>query len=904
MKFNDKKVLILIKNKDSPTFKDVTNKVESIVNSGNLTSVTFENSRQYNYSNTNVLILKNPISVPLEANTYQSEGIIISGVHEILRFNNYYKVFFGKGRSSLYSSLEAFVNNDKKDVFGYFKELVEQSALANDPNSLEAILKNSYDKLNEIQPKSVMHQFLIKEFLVISNSSTKLFFPFPFNLSQKKAVINALNHSVSIVQGPPGTGKTQMILNLLANLVKLNKTILIVSNNNEAIKNIEDKLKQEEMGEISALLGRKDNKIDFFEKIRNESSEQVLFKPFLVDSHYQNLVEKTDEFYELENKKASIIQELDAIKLEHKHFDIRFPFVADKNYANSLNNNINSQSYLLLKQKLSNRERLGFFTRLFLFVKFGYKKTYINEDLDNYFTYLEHRYYQKLMLEKKQIIKQINNDLLNSDFETIKNQIIIESRKEFKNIIQSKIEKHKFDEFTESNFIPKFKDFVDRYPVILSTSFSVLNSLPRDSMIDYLIVDEASQSDLLSNVLPMTKARNVVIVGDEQQLPAIPNADIVQTSIFLANKYCIDEANHYHSSNLLKAFKYLFPNAPKVILKEHYRCHPEIIGFSNRNYYNDELILSPNIGYKQPLTIVKTVEGLHARKYPKRSGMYNLREIDEILKILEDYKNFGSIGIITPFRIQAEEIKKRVNSDYIEIDTVHRFQGREKDLIIISTVVNGINEEKSNALDDFINDYRLLNVALTRAKKKLILITSDGVFQTKNTELAKLIAYIRYHLPNERFKEGSITSIFDELYKKETKIILGKKEFLSEKLTADIIEKVLLDFPNYTFAMHVRFSKIVDINGFSEIERKYLSHPWTHVDFLIYSKLTFEPILVIEVDGVKYHEKEFKQLERDKLKDSCLEKSSIKILRLKTNESNELTRIKGMLMQEYISSPI
>jgi superfamily I DNA and/or RNA helicase len=895
MSFNEKKNLILVKNKNSSTFKDVTNKIESIKNSGGFVSITFENSPQYTYSSTNVLILKDPISIPLESKTYQSDGIIISGILEILRFKNYYKVFFGKGRSSLYLSLEPLDNLDKKDVFGYFRDLVEQSALASDDNSVEAILKKSYDKLTEIMPKSVMSQFLKKESFTITNPPTNLFFPFPFNLSQKKAVINALQHSVSIVQGPPGTGKTQMILNLIANLVKSNKTILIVSNNNEAIKNIEEKLKQEDLGEISALLGRKDNKIDFFEKIRNELSEKESFKPFSVNSDYQKLIEETDKNYELENKKASIIEELDAIKLEYKHFENRFPFLSNDSYAKSLNNNLSSQAYLLLKQNLIKKLKLGFFSKLFLFVNYGFVKKYKHENLDDYFTYLEHRYYQKLIVEKELLIKQFNKELLNSDFETIKEQIIHESRKEFINIIQTKLDKHKSNEFTELNFIYKFKDFVDRYPVILSTSFSVLNSLPSDTMIDYLIIDEASQSDLLSNVLPMMKAKNVVIVGDEQQLPAIPNPSIVQTSIFLANKYGIEEPYHYHSSNLLKAFNYTFRNAPKVILREHYRCHSEIIGFSNRNYYHNELIINSKIGYDQPLTVLKTVEGLHARKYPKKSGMYNLREIDEILKILEEHKDFGSIGVITPFRIQAEELRKRINFDTIEIDTVHRFQGREKDLIIISTVVNGINEEKANALDDFINDYRLLNVALTRAKKKLILITSDGVFQTKKTELAKLIGYIKYHLPEQRISEGSTRSIFDELYKKETKIILGKNEFLSEKLTANILEKLLVEFPEYAFAMHVRLSKIAKINGFLDNEMKYLNHPWTHVDFLIYSRLTYEPVLVIEVDGVKYHEKKFKQLQRDSLKDLVLEKSNVKILRLKTNESGEVSRIRSML---------
>ena len=67
-------------------------------------------------------------------------------------------------------------------------------------------------------------------------------FPFGCNQSQKKAVVNALKNSLSVIQGPPGTGKTQTILNIIANLLIRGKTVAVASNNNAATENVKEKL--------------------------------------------------------------------------------------------------------------------------------------------------------------------------------------------------------------------------------------------------------------------------------------------------------------------------------------------------------------------------------------------------------------------------------------------------------------------------------------------------------------------------------------------------------------------------------------------------------------------------------------------------------------------------------------
>ena len=98
------------------------------------------------------------------------------------------------------------------------------------------------------------------------------------------------------------------------------------------------------------------------------------------------------------------------------------------------------------------------------------------------------------------------------------------------------------------------------------------------------------------------------------------------------------------------------------------------------------------------------------------------------------------------------------------------------------------------------------------------------------------------------------------------------------------------------------FDKEVELFGLSEEdkiiakeERKYASHHNTHIDFLIYNKISKIPLLVVEVDGYKYHKKDNKQKERDILKNNILSKYNIPLIRLTTNGSREERIIRNKL---------
>lgn len=94
----------------------------------------------------------------------------------------------------------------------------------------------------------------------------------------------------------------------------------------------------------------------------------------------------------------------------------------------------------------------------------------------------------------------------------------------------------------------------------------------------------------------------------------------------------------------------------------------------------------------------------------------------------------------------------------------------------------------------------------------------------------------------------------------------------------------------------MRLSKIIKAtNGLDDYEKRYVLHPWTHVDFLFYNKITKEQLFVLEVDGISHHEQSKKQNLHDEIKDKILKMNDIPIYRFKTNEANEEQRLLEIL---------
>nr|WP_244980281.1 C-terminal helicase domain-containing protein [Clostridium gasigenes] len=122
---------------------------------------------------------------------------------------------------------------------------------------------------------------------------------------------------------------------------------------------------------------------------------------------------------------------------------------------------------------------------------------------------------------------------------------------------------------------------------------------------------------------------------------------------------------------------------------------------------------------------------------------------------MPELKTKESIGIISPYKKQANTIKSQVEGNEIEADTVHKYQGREKNIIILTTVANQVN--------DFVDNANLINVAVSRAVNKLVLVVSGNEeMKNKQSNISDLIRYVQYN--NYEIINSKINSVFDLLY--------------------------------------------------------------------------------------------------------------------------------------------
>ncbi len=243
-----------------------------------------------------------------------------------------------------------------------------------------------------------------------------------------------------------------------------------------------------------------------------------------------------------------------------------------------------------------------------------------------------------------------------------------------------------------------------------------------------VFIDEATQAVEPSCLIPAIFAPKLILAGDHKQLPPT----------VLSN-----EARDLNYS-LFERLIELYPKEKSIMLDTQYRMHQDIVEFSNKTFYENKLKSNKiNSNWKlkdinikdefkeNNLVFIDTKKIKNNLESSRENSTSYLNQIEcEIVeKIVDTYLNNGAknqdIGVITPYDLQVQELKSKLNNE-INVKSIDGFQGGEKEIIIISFVRSNLKNEIG-----FLKDKRRLNVALTRAKKKLILI---GNSQTLNSD--------------------------------------------------------------------------------------------------------------------------------------------------------------------------
>lgn len=881
--------------------KESTGKLKKCVwsKSNNVYFVQFTNSSKvYKYGKNRIKIYETVEKVPTDCNLIYYRGKKQTDVELLIRYRNgnYYLKLVGEDgvvckNEELSINKKCLSDSESKSVFKYLKELATLSTLKNDKDEL--LLVKKYEGLWDLSDRSVLSCYLNPSCFELNKQESKdtVIFPFGCNGSQYKAVINAFSNRISVIQGPPGTGKTQTILNIIANVLIRGETVQVVSNNNSAIENVIEKLAspQYQMDFIAALLGKTENKSTFISKQTGSypdfSQWRELSDRDAAMLNIQNINERIQTYFQKQEKAAVLRTELSELKTEKVHFEtyLNESYVSMFDFENK--KEVPAKELMNLWQRAQaaadEGKTLSKLYLLLLWFKYGVKWKRMNQKpMIDIIASIQSKYYARKEAELNKQIDELNRYLTENDnakmLEELKQQSLEILRdailKKYKGNTARKI-------FTEKELFFNPALFQQEYPVVLSTTFSSVTSLGKDAIFDYVIMDEASQVDVATGALAMSTGKNAVIVGDCKQLPNVVPTKEKEKSDLIFEQYKVNSAYRYTNS-FLKSIIEIIPKVPQVTLREHYRCHPKIIDFCNKKFYNNELvIMSSDKGEKDVLRAVTTVKGNHAR------GRENQREIDvikqEILPFLST--NYDDIGIISPYRDQVRLLKQ--NFKDIECDTVHKFQGREKDTIIISTVDNQITE--------FSDDPNLMNVAISRAKHRLAIVTNGN--EQEDSNIKDLLNYIKYQ--NFDVEESKIYSVFDYLYKQYTEsrqnFLKDKRhisEYESENLMFNLILQVIRDVEkNDLFVLcHYPLNELIkDPCYLNDDECSYAMNPATHLDFLIYSIISKKPVVAIEVDGVRYHKEGTEQAERDKKKNHILELYGIPLIRFATNGSGE-----------------
>lgn len=840
------------------------------------------------------------------------KGNVKANIENVIIYGDKYAVlnFSGNDQKYIYKEkdIEKITLGNAKfkhllDYFGYIAAVKDKTQ-----NDIPPILEGEIQRM-PLRIESALYAYFSKESRAYKDSET-LLFPFGLNLSQIRAVQSAFSSQISVIEGPPGTGKTQTILNIITNLVMKGKNAAIVSSNNSAVANVREKMEKAGYDFLLASLGSQGNQKKFFEqlpefpqniaewKIENERESELL-KSLLND------VESIKELLKLQNRQAVIKQQIKDLETEKKYYKQHFDSLETMKPKLLPFYKFNNSKILnfMVDEVLNKQNRMNFFKKtkyLFYYGLYDFKQIGDSLNKEKMLSQLQYQFYKQKLTELNTELSKINQMLHAKNFDELSNRIQNYSTLIFKNYIHNKQRAVKKEIFEHKKYkdAKQFDRFINRYPIILSTAFSLMKSIPDGFLFDYLIIDEASQLELMPGILALGCAKNVIIVGDTKQLPHIPDKNILKGEMGI--EPCFD----YVENSLLHSILKVYENKiPVTLLKEHYRCHPMIIKFCNEQYYEGNLI--PLTKYDEEedssIILIKTVKGNHMRF---QGGRHNVRELDSLEEATIREKvfphDFDDIGFIAPYRAQIKAANRYMREVIIK-DTVHKFQGRECDGIIFSTVL----DDKGGKKDiEFVDSATLLNVAISRAKKRFVLVSAVDIFKRSNKEISELIRYMEYYTEASLYHESQVVSVFDLLYKefsevliqRENKLLESDSRFKSERIIASLLRDILKEeaYKKIEFRREYRLKDLFnDTSHLNKEEQKFV-RTVARFDFLLYYKMGNEPAGVIEVDGTSYHHSD-DQIRRDKLKDSILEKSGIPFIRLRTNESGEAERIKGLL---------
>ncbi len=411
-----------------------------------------------------------------------------------------------------------------------------------------------------------------------------------------------------------------------------------------------------------------------------------------------------------------------------------------------------------------------------------------------------------LTLTLEKLLAQKNNSIKNYIKQSSSNRIqeILQTNRvnelsKFNEAIRARTDGKQEDLFKMINF----KTILDVFPIWLVNLQGIYNALPLEKeLFDLVIIDEGTQCDITSCMPILYRAKRAVIVGDPNQLRHVSFLSRYRQHL-AASEYGLPEnivewLDYRNKSVLDLASGSMKGRQSVFFLDEHFRSLPEIISFSNKEFYNNSL----KVMTEKPANMnTGAIEIISCKGKRSKRGVNSI-EADRIIKKIQEIIFFErdldksmsqTIGVLSPFRNQVDFIYKKLmkvlSIDVLEkhnilVGTAYTFQGEERDIMLLSLTLDDKSHSNTHY---FISKLDILNVSITRARvKQFIYLSIDPANLNAKT-------LVRQYLDFVLFEKTSVPGI-----KKENSTDLHDDFF--NDLMAQLEEYDLRLFPAYEIA--------------------------------------------------------------------------------------------------------
>lgn len=533
--------------------------------------------------------------------------------------------------------------------------------------------------------------------------------------SQEKLVQSSLKNSLTTIIGPPGTGKTYTIGAIALEHLMRGESVLIVSQSNEAVDVIYNKI-------TSSL------KID---KCLIRTGKKRLYSTHL-NRHLTSLLTRVYPLkyllkeLGLSHKDTSetiadkCIQLSTSVQKRHKVIVQK-----EKDFEKEILNELNWGKEL-------SKDGSGLIARLknkYIHIR-NTLQTPLHESARNIFLHDKAQLEDILKLTRNQYAMRVN-EVLEQNWNDVKL---------FSEALKTTSDTERIESFNNLDFDSILKAF----PIWLCRLTELKNAIPfRKELFDVVIIDEATQCDISSCLPAIQRAKRVVITGDQNQLRHISFlSKNIQTN--LINKYNLhsfpsDKLNYRDKSILDLILNSITHKSQVSTLDEHFRSSPNIIAFSNKYIYDNQLRIMTHRPEQRidDLSFIECSGVRNANGENLIEGHHIIQDIQQLIANEIDLSSSLSttIGILSPFRSQTDMLVKLTTESFtpneiekhkIRVGTAHNFQGEERDNMYLSFA---IDHNSHHSAIHHINKPDVFNVSITRAKEKQFIYHS---INTKN----------------------------------------------------------------------------------------------------------------------------------------------------------------------------